>query len=105
MLSVPISSPCLPVSLSCFKMDKYQTFEFDVVVIGAGGAGLRAAIESSATGAKTALVCKSLLGKAHTVMAEGGVAAALSNVDTRDNWKEHYRDTMRGGNYLNQWRM
>jgi succinate dehydrogenase / fumarate reductase flavoprotein subunit len=86
-------------------MDKYQTFEYDVVVVGAGGAGLRAAIESSALGAKTALVCKSLLGKAHTVMAEGGVAAALANVDTRDDWKVHFRDTMRGGKFLNQWRM
>jgi succinate dehydrogenase / fumarate reductase flavoprotein subunit len=86
-------------------MDKYQTFEYDVVVVGAGGAGLRAAIESSALGAKTALVCKSLLGKAHTVMAEGGVAAALANVDSRDDWKVHFRDTMRGGKFLNQWRM
>lgn len=86
-------------------MDKYQTFEYDVVIIGAGGAGLRAAIESSAQGAKTALVCKSLLGKAHTVMAEGGVAAALSNVDTRDKWQVHFRDTMKGGKFLNQWRM
>jgi len=86
-------------------MDKYQTFEYDVVVIGAGGAGLRAAIESSANGAKTALVCKSLLGKAHTVMAEGGVAAALANVESRDGWQTHFRDTMRGGNFLNQWRM
>jgi succinate dehydrogenase / fumarate reductase flavoprotein subunit len=86
-------------------MDKYQTFEYDVVVVGAGGAGLRAAIESSALGARTALVCKSLLGKAHTVMAEGGVAAALANVDTRDDWKVHFRDTMRGGKFLNQWRM
>jgi succinate dehydrogenase / fumarate reductase, flavoprotein subunit len=86
-------------------MDKYQTFEYDVVVIGAGGAGLRAAIESSANGAKTALVCKSLLGKAHTVMAEGGVAAALANVESRDSWQTHFRDTMRGGKFLNQWRM
>ena len=86
-------------------MDKYQTFEFDVVIIGAGGAGLRAAIESSANGAKTALVCKSLLGKAHTVMAEGGVAAALANVESRDSWQTHFRDTIRGGNFLNQWRM
>jgi succinate dehydrogenase / fumarate reductase flavoprotein subunit len=85
--------------------NKYQTFEYDVVVVGAGGAGLRAAIESSASGAKTALVCKSLLGKAHTVMAEGGVAAALANVDARDDWKVHFRDTMRGGKFLNQWRM
>src|SRR4051794_35191308 len=86
-------------------MDKYQTFEYDVVVVGAGGAGLRAAIESSASGAKTALVCKSLLGKAHTVMAEGGVAAALANVESRDSWQTHFRDTMRGGKFLNQWRM
>jgi succinate dehydrogenase / fumarate reductase flavoprotein subunit len=86
-------------------MDKYQTFEYDVVVVGAGGAGLRAAIESSAGGAKTALVCKSLLGKAHTVMAEGGVAAALANVENRDSWQVHFRDTMRGGKFLNQWRM
>ncbi len=86
-------------------MDKYQTYEYDVVIIGAGGAGLRAAIEASAQGAKTALVCKSLLGKAHTVMAEGGVAASLQNVDTRDNWQVHFRDTMKGGKYLNQWRM
>jgi succinate dehydrogenase / fumarate reductase flavoprotein subunit len=86
-------------------MAKYQTFEYDVVVIGAGGAGLRAAIESSALGAKTALVCKSLLGKAHTVMAEGGVAAALANVESRDGWQVHFKDTMKGGKYLNQWRM
>jgi succinate dehydrogenase / fumarate reductase flavoprotein subunit len=86
-------------------MDKYQTFEYDVVVVGAGGAGLRAAIEASALGARTALVCKSLLGKAHTVMAEGGVAAALANVENRDSWQVHFRDTIRGGNYLNQWRM
>jgi len=86
-------------------MDKYQTFQYDVVVVGAGGAGLRAAIEASALGAKTALVCKSLLGKAHTVMAEGGVAAALANVDSRDDWKVHFRDTIRGGKFLNQWRM
>src|SRR5437667_10634147 len=86
-------------------MDKYQTFEYDVVVVGAGGAGLGAAMEASALGAKTALVCKSLLGKAHTVMAEGGVAAALANVESRDNWQVHFRDTMRGGKFLNQWRM
>ncbi len=78
---------------------------YDVVIVGAGGAGLRAAVEASAAGAKTALICKSLLGKAHTVMAEGGVAAALSNADARDNWKVHFRDTMRGGKYLNNWRM
>ena len=82
-----------------------QTFEHDVLVIGAGGAGLRAAIECSALGMKTAVVSKSLLGKAHTVMAEGGMAAALGNVDARDNWKIHFRDTMRGGKFLNQWRM
>ena len=86
-------------------MSKYQTFEYDVVVVGAGGAGLRAAIESSARGAKTAIICKSLLGKAHTVMAEGGVAAALANVDDRDGWKTHFRDTMKGGWGLNQYRM
>ncbi len=86
-------------------MSKYQTYEYDVVIVGAGGAGLRAAIESSACGASTALVCKSLLGKAHTVMAEGGVAAALANVDARDSWQTHFRDTMKGGKYLNQWRM
>jgi succinate dehydrogenase / fumarate reductase flavoprotein subunit len=86
-------------------MPKYQTHEYDVVVVGAGGAGLRAAIEASARGARTALVCKSLLGKAHTVMAEGGIAAALANVDTRDQWQVHFRDTMKGGQFLNQWRM
>jgi succinate dehydrogenase / fumarate reductase flavoprotein subunit len=84
---------------------KYETHEYDVVVIGAGGAGLRAAIEASAQGAKTALVCKSLLGKAHTVMAEGGIAAAMGNVYPEDNWKVHFRDTMRGGKLLNNWRM
>ncbi len=86
-------------------MEKYETHEFDVLVIGAGGAGLRAAIEASAGGAKTALLCKSLLGKAHTVMAEGGCAAALANSDDRDSWKVHFKDTMKGGKYLNQWRM
>ena len=85
--------------------DKYETHEHDVIVIGAGGAGLRAAIEASAAGAKTALICKSLLGKAHTVMAEGGIAAALRNVYQEDNWKVHFRDTMRGGKMLNNWRM
>ncbi len=83
----------------------YETFEHDVLVIGAGGAGLRAAIEASAAGVRVGLVCKSLLGKAHTVMAEGGIAAALANVDERDNWKVHFADTMRGGQYVNQWRM
>ncbi len=86
-------------------MEKYETHDYDVVIIGAGGAGLRAAIESSSAGAKTALICKSLLGKAHTVMAEGGCAAALSNSDDRDSWKVHFKDTMKGGKYLNQWRM
>jgi succinate dehydrogenase / fumarate reductase flavoprotein subunit len=86
-------------------LDKYEVHEFDVIVIGAGGAGLRAAIEASAQGAKTALICKSLLGKAHTVMAEGGIAAALGNVYPEDNWKVHVRDTMRGGKMLNNWRM
>ncbi|MBI2805911.1 MAG: fumarate reductase/succinate dehydrogenase flavoprotein subunit [Planctomycetes bacterium] len=83
----------------------YQTHEHDVLVIGAGGAGLRAAIEASAAGVSVGLVCKSLLGKAHTVMAEGGIAAALANVDERDNWKVHFSDTMRGGQYVNNWRM
>jgi succinate dehydrogenase / fumarate reductase flavoprotein subunit len=83
----------------------YETLEHDVVVIGAGGAGLRAAIEASAAGAKVGLICKSLLGKAHTVMAEGGMAAALANADDRDNWKVHFADTMRGGQYVNNWRM
>lgn len=84
---------------------EYKTYQYDVVVVGAGGAGLRAAIEAQAAGAKTAVICKSLLGKAHTVMAEGGVAASLANTDDRDNWKVHFRDTMKGGKYLNQWRM
>ncbi|MDP9033715.1 MAG: fumarate reductase/succinate dehydrogenase flavoprotein subunit [Myxococcota bacterium] len=84
---------------------KYETQEHDVLVIGAGGAGLRAAIEASAGGASVGLVCKSLLGKAHTVMAEGGMAAALGYVEPQDNWKVHFRDTMKGGRYLNQWRM
>ncbi|MGH9469206.1 MAG: fumarate reductase/succinate dehydrogenase flavoprotein subunit [Terriglobia bacterium] len=86
-------------------MPEYETHEHDVLVIGAGGAGLRAAIEASASGAKTGVVTKSLLGKAHTVMAEGGVAAALANVDDRDNWRVHFSDTMRGGQYLNDARM
>ena len=86
-------------------MAEYQTFEHDVLVIGAGGAGLRAAIEASAAGVKVGLVCKSLLGKAHTVMAEGGMAAALANVDERDSWRVHFSDTMRGGQYINNWRM
>jgi succinate dehydrogenase / fumarate reductase flavoprotein subunit len=86
-------------------MVDYPTFEHDVLVIGAGGAGLRAAIEASAAGVSVGLICKSLLGKAHTVMAEGGMAAAMGNVDDRDNWKVHFSDTMRGGQYVNNWRM
>jgi succinate dehydrogenase / fumarate reductase flavoprotein subunit len=86
-------------------MTTYETHEHDVLVIGAGGAGLRAAIEASAAGVRVGLVCKSLLGKAHTVMAEGGIAAALGNVDERDSWKVHFADTMRGGQYVNNWRM
>src|SRR5882762_4104882 len=82
-----------------------QTIEHDVLVIGAGGAGLRAAIECSAHKLSTGVISKSLLGKAHTVMAEGGMAAAMGNVDPRDNWKVHFRDTMRGGKFLNVWRM
>jgi succinate dehydrogenase flavoprotein subunit len=86
-------------------MPEFERFSYDVLVIGAGGAGLRAAIEAAASGAKVGVVCKSLLGKAHTVMAEGGIAAALANVDDRDNWRVHFSDTMRGGQYLNNWRM
>ncbi|HSU30035.1 MAG TPA: fumarate reductase/succinate dehydrogenase flavoprotein subunit [Bryobacteraceae bacterium] len=86
-------------------MPEFERLTYDVLVIGAGGAGLRAAIEAAASGAKVGVVCKSLLGKAHTVMAEGGVAAALANVDDRDNWRVHFTDTMRGGQYLNSWRM
>jgi len=86
-------------------MAGYARHTYDVLVVGAGGAGLRAAIEASALGARVGLICKSLLGKAHTVMAEGGVAAALANVDERDGWRVHFADTMRGGQYLNNWRM
>ena len=86
-------------------MPDHQSFSYDVLVIGAGGAGLRAAIEASNHGAKVGVVCKSLLGKAHTVMAEGGMAASMGNVDDRDNWRVHFADTMRGGQYLNNWRM
>lgn len=85
--------------------DRFIIHEHDVIVIGAGGAGLRAAIEASARGCRVAVICKSLLGKAHTVMAEGGMAAAMANVDDRDSWKVHFADTMRGGQYLNNWRM
>src|SRR5258708_18711886 len=84
---------------------KYETEEHDVLMIGAGGAGLRAAIEAMGQGVKVAVVSKSLLGKAHTVMAEGGIAAAMANVDQDDSWKTHFRDTMRGGKLLNNWRM
>src|SRR5213083_509599 len=86
-------------------MPEYQTHPYDVLIIGAGGAGLRAGIEASAGGVKVGVITKSLLGKAHTVMAEGGIAAAMGNVDNRDNWRVHFADTMRGGQYLNNWRM
>lgn len=86
-------------------MADFETIEHDVLVIGAGGAGLRAAIEAAGQGISVGLVCKSLLGKAHTVMAEGGMAAAMANVDERDSWRTHFADTMRGGYYLNNWRM
>ncbi len=86
-------------------MAEYETFTHDVLIIGSGGAGLRAAIEASAAGVSVGMVCKCLLGKAHTVMAEGGIAAALANVDDRDNWQVHFADTMRGGQYVNNWRM
>jgi succinate dehydrogenase / fumarate reductase flavoprotein subunit len=85
--------------------EKYETHEHDVLIIGAGGAGLRAAIEALSQGASVGVICKSLLGKAHTVMAEGGIAAAMANVDEADNWRVHFRDTMRGGKFLNNWRM
>ena len=84
---------------------QHQAFQYDVLVVGAGGAGLSAAIAASAAGAAVGVITKSLLGKAHTVMAEGGVAAALANVDERDSWRVHFADTMRGGQYLNNWRM
>ncbi|HEY4914578.1 MAG TPA: FAD-binding protein, partial [Candidatus Dormibacteraeota bacterium] len=83
----------------------YETVETDVLVLGAGGAGLRGAIAAAEAGARVLVVCKSLLGKAHTVMAEGGVAAAMGNVWEEDNWRVHFRDTMRGGKMLNNWRM
>src|SRR5271163_3613143 len=86
-------------------MAEYQIHQFDVLIVGAGGAGLRAAIEASAAGVKVGEVTKSLIGKAHTVMAEGGMAASLGNVDDRDNWRVHFSDTMRGGQYVNNWRM
>ena len=86
-------------------MEEFETLTTDVLVIGAGGAGMRAAIEAAAQGAKVMVICKSLLGKAHTVMAEGGVAAALANVDGADSWQVHFQDTMRGGQMINNWRM
>ncbi len=86
-------------------MEPLETHEHDVIVIGAGGAGLRAAIEASSLGCSVGLVCKSLLGKAHTVMAEGGIAAALAHVDPQDGWETHFKDTMKGGSFLNHWRM
>ena len=86
-------------------MEKFETHEHDVLIIGAGGAGLRAAIDALGQGASVGVVCKSLLGKAHTVMAEGGIAAAMANVDVADDWRTHFRDTIRGGKFLNNWRM
>ncbi|GAA2996774.1 fumarate reductase/succinate dehydrogenase flavoprotein subunit [Streptomyces fulvorobeus] len=86
-------------------MTELERQQWDVVVVGAGGAGLRAAIEARERGARTAVICKSLFGKAHTVMAEGGIAASMGNVNSRDGWQVHFRDTMRGGKFLNQWRM
>ncbi len=86
-------------------MTQVERHTYDVVVIGAGGAGLRAAIEARSQGLRTAIICKSLFGKAHTVMAEGGIAATMGNVNSNDNWQVHFRDTMRGGKFLNHWRM
>jgi succinate dehydrogenase / fumarate reductase flavoprotein subunit len=86
-------------------MTEIERHSYDVVVIGAGGAGLRAAVEARASGLRTAIICKSLFGKAHTVMAEGGIAASMGNVNSKDNWEVHFRDTMRGGKFLNNWRM
>src|SRR4026209_2462446 len=86
-------------------MADYDTFEHDVLIIGSGGAGLRAAIEASAAGVSVGIVCKCLLGKAHTVMAEGGIAAGLANVHERDRWEGHFADNKRGGQYVNNWRM
>jgi len=86
-------------------MTEIERHDFDVVIVGAGGAGLRAAIESRASGLRTAIICKSLFGKAHTVMAEGGIAASMGNVNSNDNWQVHFRDTMRGGKFQNHWRM
>src|ERR687895_518278 len=86
-------------------MAVHATYHYDVLVVGAGGAGLRAAIEAAAAGVSVGLICKSLLGKAHTVMAEGGMAAAMAHNDDRDSWRVHFADTMRGGQYINNWRM
>jgi succinate dehydrogenase / fumarate reductase flavoprotein subunit len=86
-------------------MTSLEKHKYDVVVIGAGGAGLRAAVEARAAGLRVAIVCKSLFGKAHTVMAEGGAAASMGNVNEKDNWQVHFRDTMRGGKFLNHYRM
>ena len=86
-------------------MTEVERHSYDVVVIGAGGAGLRAAIEAREHGMRTAVLCKSLFGKAHTVMAEGGIAASMGNVNSKDSWQVHFRDTMRGGKFLNNWRM
>src|SRR4029078_9227643 len=86
-------------------MPEYEEHHYDVVIIGAGGAGLRAAIAAREAGLRTAVVCKSLFGKAHTVMAEGGIAASMGNVNSNDSWQVHFRDTMRGGKFLNHWRM
>src|SRR5215470_15063314 len=85
--------------------DRFEVHEHDVLVIGAGGAGLSAAIAALSQGGNVGVVCKSLLGKAHTVMAEGGIAAAMGNVDASDDWRTHFRDTMRGGKFMNHWRM
>src|ERR1700710_957155 len=90
---------------SPIAMTEIERHAYDVVVIGAGGAGLRAAIEARLRGKRTAIICKSLFGKAHTVMAEGGIAASMGNANSHDNWEVHYRDTMRGGKFLNNWRM
>ena len=90
------------IKASDIKFDRYR---FDIVVIGAGGAGLRAAVEAREAGLRVAIICKSLFGKAHTVMAEGGAAAAMGNVNDKDNWKVHFRDTVRGGKFLNNWRL
>src|SRR5207344_730209 len=86
-------------------MSEYEKHAYDVLIIGAGGAGLRAAIAAREAGMRTAIICKSLFGKAHTVMAEGGIAASMGNVNPNDNWQVHFRDTMRGGKFLNSWRM